>query len=344
MNTRRELTGSLLFRRCMQQFIVSGDQHLKVSKELPLEWQLNRYRALFMSYVDLCKVHDAELILAGDLFHNAKPNMHEVQLFLELMQLLEDEAIYTSIISGNHENLGTAGTTLDYFNSIFEASSYIQYYPEIGYRDEADVSLTFVGHHKLQEWLDQKEDVRMNGTKVVFSHFRPTVNYFIQEEVDVDKFSGKSDLVIAGDIHMDFQLGNVVYTNAPLNNHFESAPECGCILLSLQDGKADWKRIPLVLPNLIQIDTTAEKFEDTLDTFNFYRISVTGTPEDLRQIKTTTENTKLLKIPELQDTYVESEITEEVKNLSLQDALVEYMKELNYTEEKIAEMIGVWHE
>jgi len=330
----------------MQQFIVSGDQHLTVSKESPLEWQLNRYRALFMSYIDLCKVHDAELILAGDLFHNAKPNMHEVQLFLELMQLLEDEAIYTSIISGNHENLGTAGTTLDYFNSIFEASSYIQYYPEIGYRDEEDVSLTFVGHHKLQEWLEQKEDVRMNGTKVVFSHFRPTVNFFIQEEIDVEKFLSNCSYCFAGDIHMptSFYDGKLVYTSAPLNHTFERTPDCGALLVTIEDGKVSHKRIPLTLPNLIQIDTTAEKFEDTLDTFNFYRISVTGTPEDLRQIKTESPNTKLLKIPELQDTYVESEVVEEVKNQSLENALVGYMQELKYTEEKIAEMIGVLHE
>ena len=330
----------------MQKFIVSGDQHLKVSKELPLEWQLNRYRALFMSYIDLCKEHDAELILAGDLFHNVRPNLHEVQLFLELLHLLEDEAICTSIISGNHENMGTAGTTLDYFNSVFEASSYVQYYSEIGYRDEDDVSLTFVGHNRLQQWLERTEDVRMDGTKVIFSHFRPTVNYFIQEEIDVQSFLVGCDYCFAGDIHMPCDLfgGKLVYTNSPLNNHFEPAPDCGCLLVCLDQGNVSHRRIPLTLPNLVQVTVTADAFADSVDTFNYYRIEVTGTPEELRQIRTESGNTKLLKIPDVVDTYVESEVVEEVKNQSLQGALVAYMQELDFTEELITKMMGVMNE
>lgn len=329
----------------MQQFIVSADLHIKVSKEIPLEWQMNRYRLLFKTYVELCREHKAELVLAGDLVHNSKPNLHETMLLLELFSLLEGHNIFTHIIAGNHEALGAAGTTLDYLAPAIDDSGHISYYPEIKSRKMDNAELVFVGHNQLQTWLDGA-DTNYKGTRVVFSHFRPTVNFFIQEEIDVEKFLSTCSYCFAGDIHMptSFCDGKLVYTSAPLNHTFERTPDCGALLVTIEDGKVTHKRIPLTLPNLIQIDTTAEKFEDTLDTFNFYRISVTGTPEDLRQIKTTSENTKLLKIPELQDTYVESEVVEEVKNQSLQEALVGYMQELNYTEEKIAEMIGVLHE
>lgn len=326
------------------QFIVSGDQHIKISKELPLEWQLNRFRMLWQTYIDLCHEHKAELVLTGDLFHNAKPNLHETMLALELFQLLEVNEVTARIIAGNHENLGAAGTTLDYFQAVTDSSTHLQHCASIIREVAEGCELVFVGHDQLQRWLEVGSTTACEGTRVVFSHFRPTVNQFIQEEIDVEKFCNTADFIFAGDIHMEFSLSNLVYTNSPLNNHFEPAPNCGCLLVSLEDGKVDWKRIPLALPNLIQIDTTADKYEETLDTFNFYRISISGTPEDLRQIKSTSENVKLLKIPEVSDTYVELEVTEEVKNLSLQDALIDYMKELNFTEEKISDMIGVLHE
>jgi len=328
----------------VKNFIVSGDQHISVKKDIPIAWQLGRYRMLFKSLVALCKEYKADLILAGDLLHQSRPNLHETMLALELFALLDAEGVETHIIAGNHCGLGALGTTLDYFDSVFETSNFITYYPTVDSIFSGNTELVFVGHNQIQNWLDAG-DTEWKGTRVVFSHFRPTVNFFIQEEIDVQKFLGTGDHFFLSDIHDNFDLAeNAIYTNAPLNNHFEPHPKCGCLLVTLDAGEVSHKRIPLTLPNLIQIDTTAEKFEDTLDTFNFYRISVTGTPEDLRQIKTESPNTKLLKIPELQDTYVESEVVEEVKNQSLQEALVGYMQELNYTEEKIAEMIGVLHE
>lgn len=329
----------------MRSLIVSGDQHISVKKDIPIEWQLNRFRLLFKSYVDLCKKHSADLILTGDLFHAANENKWEKRLFLELINLLEREEIRTHIIIGNHENMGAQGSTLDYFQPDFDNLDWVQYHPTISFKKEEGCELVFVGHNQLQAWLDSG-DTEWEGTRIIFSHFRPTVNKFIQEEIDVQKFISTSSLCICSDIHLPLTLcdGRLVYTNSPLNTHFEPKPDCGCLLLTLDSGEVSYKRLVLSLPNLIQITTTASAFEDTVDTVDYYRIEVTGTPEELRSIKTESPNTKLLKIPELQETYAELEVTKEVKDQSLQDALIGYMQELQMSEGSIQKMMEIINE
>lgn len=324
--------------------IVSGDQHIKVAKDIPLEWQLNRYRELWQSYVNLCQQHKAELILTGDLFHNAKPTLHEIMLALELFALLEANEIYTHIISGNHENMGAAGTTLDYFSTVFKQSSYLQYWPEIGFVEEGGARLYFVGHNRLQEWIDTSNP-EWKGTRIIFSHFRPTVNQFIQEEIDVEAFISTADLVIAGDIHLPFQYKHLVYTNNPVNEHFESSPSCGCISLQVEDGKASWSRIAVALPNLIQINTTPMEYELglVLDPKHFYRIEVTGSAEELRRLSNNEPNVKLQKVPEESVSYVETETPEVPIDLSLDDELIIYMQALTFTEQKIKNMMEVFY-
>lgn len=325
-------------------FIVSGDQHIKISKELPLEWQLNRFRLLWQNYVDLCEEHNAELILVGDLAHSANTNKYENMLMQELFCLLDKHEINTHIIAGNHENMGAIGTTLD-FMPMLKSLDWVHYHPVIAFRNlDSKTELVYVGHNRLQEWLDSG-DTEWQGTRIVFSHFRPTINQFIQEEIDVQKFLSTGDYFFLGDIHSNCDFApNAIFTNAPLNNHFEPNPQCGVLLVTLTNGEVSHQRLPLTLPNLVQIDTTAETFEDTLDPYNFYRVSVTGTPEALRKLRTESTTTKLLKIPDIVDTYTELEVTEEVCNQSLLEALILYMQELGMQETEILRMTEVWCE
>lgn len=325
------------------KYIVSGDQHIKISKELPLEWQLKRFRLLWQTYVDLCKEHHAELILTGDMFHSPRPNLHEIMLFMELCNLLEANGITTVIFAGNHENMGASGTTLDYLKPSLDSMTFVYYSTAIveDYDHKDDVELFFVGHNHLQEWVDSHPP-KTEKTRIVFSHFRPTVNQFILEEINVAKFLDTADVVFASDIHTEFAMYNkLIYTNAPLNNHFEPAPNCGCLLVSCDSGSVTWKRISLRLPNLVQVTTTAGKYQEIEDSYNFYRVEITGPPEDLRWLKATTPNVKLHKIPDVAETYTELEITSEVKDQSLEDALIAYMQELEYTEDKIQAMMEV---
>ena len=316
-------------------YIVSGDQHLYVPKNLPQDWCMNRFRLLWDFYIDKCNEHKAGLILAGDLFHTTKPNLLETQLLIELLIKLKDNNIETYIISGNHENIGNGVSCLDHFADLFSEMG-VRYY-------QADKlkNITFLGHTHLQVGFNDpvKNDI-------LITHVRPTVNQFIQEEVDVAKLIEPYKLVIAGDIHQELELfdGKLVYTNAPLNNHYEEKPNTGVVLLDPETLK--WSRISTNhLPQLVQVTCKADDYDSlVLKQGNHYRVEVTGSPQELRKISTECENVKLLKVPEVIDTYVEVEDAVEIRDLAMEESLIEYMKELKFEEEQIVKMITVLKE
>ncbi len=317
-------------------YLVSGDQHIYVPKSLPQDWCMNRFRMLWDFYIDKCKEFDAGLILAGDLAHTTKPNLAETQLLIELLIKLKDNNIETYIISGNHENIGNGVSCLDHFADLFEEMgvTYVKYSGIDG--------IDFLGHTHLDEHYAKV----MRENKILITHVRPTVNQFIQEEVDVAELIKPYQLVIAGDIHQELELydSKLVFTNAPLNNHFEEKPNTGVILLDTETLK--WSRLSTNhLPQLVQVNCTAEEFDGlVLKAGNHYRVEVTGTPQELRKISTEDPCIKLLKIPEIVETYVEVEDAVEIRDVAMEEALIEYMKELKFEDEKISKMITVLNE
>lgn len=318
-------------------FIVSGDQHLYVPRSLPQDWSMNRFRMLWDFYVDKCKEFEAGLILSGDLFHTTKPNLAETQLLIELLIKLKDNNIETYIISGNHENIGNGSSCLDHFADLFSEMG-VRYYQSVEFGD-----IALRGHTHLQDQLEHRV-----GGPLLITHVRPTVNQFIQEEVDIAKLIEPYKLVVSSDIHQELELydGKLVYTNAPLNNHFEEKPNTSVIILDTETLK--WSRLSTNhLPQLVQITCKAEDFESESSKKGFghyYRFEVTGTPQELRKISTDDLNCKLLKVPEVVETYIEVEDAVEIRDLAMEEALIEYMKELKFEEDKITKMITVLKE
>jgi DNA repair exonuclease SbcCD nuclease subunit len=332
-------------------FIISGDIHLKIKSDIPEQWQIDRYRELWNAYEQLCHYYDASLILSGDIFHDHKISSKEMMLFIELITHLTCVGIDIYIIDGNHDYSDPNNTTLEHFRPLFDtiSANTDKSVGTVTYRSEwyeelaPNTVFNFLGHSALKK---DKPLLHARKTNILISHFRPTINEFIKEEIDVKDFTNGFDYCFVSDIHTDLAIdGRIIYTNAPCNSSFESSPKCGCLLVTVDSGKVDWKRVPLTLPNLVQITCTPAEFELglNLDPKHFYRVTVNGSAEELRSIKTDSTNVKLLKVPEDVETYTDVDDCSEVRDEAIEEALVEYMKELQFSESKIQDMMEVFY-
>jgi len=327
--------------------IITGDWHIRIKPDIPEDWQIKRYHRLFDEVIGLCLKHKATLVLSGDILDRNRPTLQELQMVTRFLHLADAHQIPTYLISGNHESLGLGASTYDYLSAFIAKLEYVHYNSsqEIFVPLENDVDLYMVGHPALTTY--QPGTLRPDKTNILVSHFRPTVNQFIQEELDVATFIEPFDRVYASDIHMPLDLfdSKLKYTNHPLNSCFEAKPDCGLLLVEANGAGLKEHRIPLNLPNLIQVTTTAADYEDTMiGTQDYFRIEVKGSPEELRALTTSTANTKLLKVPEVISEYVAEAETEEIKNVGLEEALQDYLAEMKLDETTIAKMMALYRE
>lgn len=330
------------------RLLVTADWHIRIRPDIPEDWQIKRYRGLFNLIMCNCIFYDAVLVLAGDLLDRNRPSLQELNLLMEFLTEVDRRKITTYLISGNHENLGQGASTYDYLQAFLSKLDYVQYNSsnEIFVPLANNVDLYMIGHPALATGYNE---AREGKTSILVSHFRPTVNQFIQEEICVADLIEPYDLVVAGDIHMPLDLfdGKLQYTNHPINSCYESTPNCGILLVEANGAGYRTERIGTLTRSLISIKTTAAEYEEPEvieGNEDYYRIEVTGSPEELRKITTDKWYIKLLKVPEVVSEYVAEESVTEIKNVSLEQSLKDYMQSMNMDEETIGKMMTVFNE
>jgi DNA repair exonuclease SbcCD nuclease subunit len=325
----------------LKKFVVTADIHLQVKKNIPLQWQQNRYKLLAEVLIDKCKQQLAPLLILGDLLEKAEPSLLEQEILWDFITTIDDAGIQIYLIGGNHETTEKGKCTFDYLKPAL--LSKIIYSNRLSFSLQGEATnLHMLSHCCLHE-ADQLP-VQDGHTNILLSHFRPTVSKFIKEEIDVASLLKPFDLCLAGDIHSDFSTGKLVYTNSPLNHSFEAAPDCGYLLLTVNKGKTQVLRIPTDLPNLVQLTIKASDWPVECDTKHFYRVSVEGTPEELRSITSTAPNVNVERIPLIEDSYADMEEEAPTEDFTIESDLIAYMIEMGITEEKIAKMIDVFKE
>lgn len=292
-----------------------------------------------------CGELEADLIIAGDLFDKSHPTLQELKIAFQFFNLLNRYNITTYLIGGNHETISKGKDTYDYLEdylpeniimcsgspTVLEQESTI-----IHWRSHCDLDVRDFNHES--DWY--------HWGHVLVTHFRTTVGDFIREEIDTKKLCTPFDLIVAGDIHSDLQIDNLVYTNQPINTQFEIIPNTGYLLLEI-DKEINYRRIETDLPSLIQINTNTQELSHQLTLVNqqdFYRINVEGTLQELRTVKVSLPNVKLNRIPILENIMAEDATELKVENLPLDAQIVEYLKLLKYSDSKVNDLLDVWKE
>lgn len=258
--------------------LFSADWHIKLKqKNVPREWQINRYRMLFN---EIHKI-DADIhILGGDVF-DTLPKPDETALFLEFVAGCK---IPTYIYDGNHEATKKGQTFLTFFkeavNKINENVHIIDGIHKTLTSKPAEstpIGIDYIPYTHLKTF--KTED--FTG-KICCTHVRGNIPPHVVEEVDLDLFK-RWDIVLAGDLHAHSNSQkNIVYPGSPLaitfhRNHIEN----GIIILDTDTLEYEFKA--LGLPQLIRKTVTSK--EDIIKTDYDHTIyEVTGNILELSDI------------------------------------------------------------
>jgi len=160
------------------KLLFSADWHIKLGgKNVPKEWQKNRYNMLWKKLHELedeCDIH----IIGGDIF-DKMPNPEELSMYFEFISGCK---IPTFMYDGNHEAMKKGETFLRY---LAQASNNINNNVHIidGISEIHGIDVIPYTHLKTFNPKDFHN-------KILCTHVRGNIPPYVIEEIDLTKFEG----------------------------------------------------------------------------------------------------------------------------------------------------------
>ena len=171
--------------------------------------------------------------------------------------------------------------------------------------------------------------------KPLYTHVRGEIPPHVTPEVDLDRFND-FPVVFAGDLHSHSNTQrNIVYPGSPMTTSFHrDIVKTGYLLIN-DDSTWEWGEF--TLPQLLR--KTVDNENDMQPTMFHHTIyEIEGDVADLANVK----NSELLDKKVVKRS---SEATLNLKNLTIEEELVEYMSAiLNLTDDKVKQIMGVFND
>lgn len=137
------------------------------------------------------------------------------------------------------------------------------------------------------ETLVPKEEI--NKFECIFAHQEfKGAKMGIVESIVGDSWSEEYPLVISGHIHDFDELGsNIIYTGTPIQHGFGDREDKGVFVFTFGDSGIQYEKIDLELPKkkIVHISCSEISLLKKLDSSYYYKIIISGTPEELKTIK-----------------------------------------------------------
>ena len=266
------------------KILFSADWHIKLGqKNVPRDWQINRYKMLFEKLHELEGAADKHII-GGDIFDKV-PKPEELALFFEF---IKGCTIPTCIYDGNHEATRKGKTFLTFLKAVVNhinneveivdgIHTYISGHPE---REEVPAHYSIIPYTHIKTF--NPDDFTSD---ILFTHVRGSIPPHVIPEIDLEKLS-RWKVVLAGDLHAyENSQGNILYPGSPLAITFHRNPvKNGVIIFDTEDHSHEW--IDLKLPQLIR--KTVEDEDEIIQTEYDHTIyEITGNVLELSDIDTT---------------------------------------------------------
>jgi DNA repair exonuclease SbcCD nuclease subunit len=266
-------------------------------------------------------------IIGGDLFDRV-PSMDELTLYFDFVK---DVTIPTIIYDGNHEatkknktffsNLKRATTDVNPLVEIIDETTEFDFGTILPYAD-----------------LHKKGSIeKCNPSKPLFTHVRGEIPPHVTPEVDLERFND-FPVVYAGDLHSHSNTQrNIIYPGSPMTTSFHrDVVKTGYILIEPSFPEV-WTWHEFDLPQLLR-KTVSSEVEMIATDFHHTIYEIEGDVADLANIK----NSELLDKKVVKRS---SEATLNLKDLSMEEELVEYLSAiLNLNDDKIKSIMGVFND
>jgi DNA repair exonuclease SbcCD nuclease subunit len=309
--------------------LFTADWHIKLGqKNVPMAWACSRYKLFFEAIHTLESNEDISMhIIGGDLFDRV-PSMDELTLYFDFVK---DVTIPTIIYDGNHEatkknktffsNLKRATTDVNPLVEIIDETTEFDFGTILPYAD-----------------LHKKGSIeKCNPSKPLFTHVRGEIPPHVTPEVDLERFND-FPVVYAGDLHSHSNTQrNIIYPGSPMTTSFHrDVVKTGYILIEPSFPEV-WTWHEFDLPQLLR-KTVSSEVEMIATDFHHTIYEIEGDVADLANIK----NSELLDKKVVKRS---SEATLNLKDLSMEEELVEYLSAiLNLNDDKIKSIMGVFND
>jgi len=308
--------------------LFTADWHIKLGqKNVPMAWACTRYKLFFEAIHELEQRDDISMhVIGGDLFDRV-PSMDELTLYFDF---IKDVTIPTIIYDGNHEATKKYKT---FFSNLKRATSDVNPLVEI-----VDTTTEYIWGTILPYVdLHRKGGIeKCNPNKPLYTHVRGEIPPHVTPEVDLDKFND-FPVVYAGDLHSHSNTQrNIVYPGSPMTTSFHrDVVKTGYLLIDEADDSWEWEEFNL--PQLLR-KTVEDEDEMIATDFHHTIYEIEGDVADLANIK----NSELLDKKVVKRS---SEATLNLKDLSIEEELVEYLSAiLNLNDDKIKSIMGVFND
>jgi DNA repair exonuclease SbcCD nuclease subunit len=292
-----------------------------------MAWACTRYKLFFEAIHELEQRDDISMhVIGGDLFDRV-PSMDELTLYFDF---IKDVTIPTIIYDGNHEATKKYKT---FFSNLKRATSDVNPLVEI-----VDTTTEYMWGTILPYVdLHRKGGIeKCNPNKPLYTHVRGEIPPHVTPEVDLDKFND-FPVVYAGDLHSHSNTQrNIVYPGSPMTTSFHrDVVKTGYLLIDEADDSWEWEEFNL--PQLLR-KTVEDEDEMIATDFHHTIYEIEGDVADLANIK----NSELLDKKVVKRS---SEATLNLKDLSIEEELVEYLSAiLNLNDDKIKSIMGVFND
>lgn len=308
------------------KILFTADWHIKLgAKNVPKEWQINRFNILFKAMQDA----KADLVIIGGDIFDKMPSITEMELYWQYIASVNKETI---IFDGNHEATKKGKTFLTYLKNVTSLVN-----SKVTIIDSSQYNYKSYGFDIIPYCELKTFNSNDFKSKLLFTHVRGSIPPYVIPEIDLNELSSWSK-VLAGDLHSrENSQNNIIYPGSPMTISFHrNKVKTGYNIIDSDTLETKW--IEIKIPQLIRKTITPEDMPKPSN-YDHVIYEVKGNISELQNINID-ESLLDKKIVD-----IHTDATLDLTGMTLQEELEEYLIEvLGIQGDSLERVLGVFND